>query len=780
MVSLFGLTKDKKEKKKAEEEQEESTPVADQPPPPPQGGDEAAGQQDGGIASVHHSSDNVADEASPSAAPHNNDATTPVSGQVAESVSSESSEHEKKEGVSRYVSSYEGSADGRCQTCNLLKIACNCQRCFRCHRYLLTLSSRRHCRRCWRAVCPKCSPFERTNDFLRGEMSRTCKECAVPHALVYVTQLANSSYETLNAGAKLNTQGDSEDGSNEAAADVHPHAHPLDTRPFRWGLYLLSCEMDAPRRCINPSCSNPISYDLVCAKCKVVTVTLAAHQLRHVEVADRTDMAASSGDKSAAVITEAVENAVRLEYDSVSAARTTAEEDAIFDAALPNESDSYLFANLQGDSWSSRKVLLSLVACAIAAEASAMPNISLAMMDTPPYAQLLRPVQVSEVFSVFDAPGHVRFIAFNSGASSRSSIHQVLGTHMTACEAWTSSAMKKSNAVAKVVSTSHEAHAARLTECVAKLNVREGVLAYIAESDVLRKLPEMVDKTAKEGSDVVLCGHGIGGAVASWISATLLLESTADLKDRLMCVTFGAPLVANHALTDLLSQHELHKNFQHFVNGSDMVPRMSYIDALLESGNTVGTASIVGHGERVASAVEVREAVVMWVGRHEEPLRVSAPQLRTGKEGFSISSVARRMRSVNVSDSKSKKSKSAEEGEAASVAEDGAGDLFRTSREPFDNNIIRAVDENTALTLHDVDFQRFVAPEHRAKQAMDPFGCYHFLWHTRGRYICTDDPSTSIGFLSDRTDLRVQLQDHLLSSYNKAMVEYIYSISPGQ
>lgn len=787
MVSIFGTNKKKKEtkekkeaatdKKKIDKEQKDFTSAAtDQPPSQPlaQQGDTDHQPEE---AIVSEQNKREEEEESSIAFVLNNDAgTTSASGQAATSISSDSPAREKKEGISRYSSSFEGGVEGRCRTCELVKVACNCQHCHCCGRFLVTLSSRKHCRRCWRATCPKCSCYERINAFLQGEMSRTCRECAVPHSLVYLNELAYSFYETLAAGEEGKRLAKPEQNDATPAAAARTATQLPDAHSFHWGLYALGCAMQAPRRCINPGCPAPVSYDHTCEKCKLPTVTLAFHRLRHVEVADRTDTTASSDSKAAAVTAETVEETVKTEYDAMAAARTAAEEDSLFDAALPHDMESYLFASLQGNGWSSRKVLLSLVACAAAAESSALPNISLAMMDVPIYARLLRPLQVSDTFSVFNAPGHVRFIAFNSGANNRSSIHQVLGLRTSPREAWTNQAMTEAQSVAKVVSSAAEAKNKGLTDCVAKMNVREGVLAYIAENDVMARLSEMVGRMAKEGLDVVLCGHGIGGAVATWVSTTLLLENTADLKDRLMCVTFGAPLVASFTLTDLLTQHGLHRCFQHFVNASDMVPRISYIDALLESGNTSGTASIVGRGESTASVGDVREAVEMWVGKYEEPHGAAAPQLRAGKDSFSLAGFVRKMRNTNEMDAKDKKLKGSDVEKLVSVTEDSAGDIFRTSREPFDNNVIRAVDEATAPKLHDVDFERFATAQHRAQQKMDPCGCFHFLWHARGKYMCTDDPATSIGLLSDRTDLRVKLRDHLLSAYNKAMMEYVYSV----
>ncbi|KAG5483418.1 hypothetical protein CUR178_07739 [Leishmania enriettii] len=699
---------------------------------------------------------------------------------------SDAAGQQSRANAKRHGSCYRGGTHGRCDTCGRVKLACRCQRCYSCHRSLMTPWGRRHCRRCWRIHCLDCSKRPRMTDFVGGQMFRTCDSCAVPKALVFITQLRYSCYEALG-------EGDRSDHAEVKASLISLQAE-MKAHPFHWGLYALGYEMDAPRRCIDPSCADPLSYAETCPKCKAPTVAMTMHETCHVGLLKVPKKGAKHAGANDSVVN--VGDMVRAKRDAIAAAFTAAEADSLFAAALPSGMEGRLFSSLTDSTWASRKALLSLVACSIAGESSAMPSISLAMMGLPIYAKLLRAIEVTELFTVFACPGKVRFIAFNSGASRRPAVHQVLSARMVTRELWSGHLQKQQQALGKIVESREAAGNEGLSTMVAAWSMRAGLLGYLAEDNIMHRALDLVLGMVRRGEDAVICGHGIGGAAASWLTTCLLLENTREVRNRLLCVTFGAPLIASRPLSNVLIEHGLAKNFHHFVNSSDMVPRVSYVDSLLSSGNTVGCASIVGHDGTVASAREVQESVVVWTASHEEPRDpTNVPQAveATEEGGLSLSNIVRyvRHRSIAIdfrSRPKSKKSSSVQTPSAADAAirvdatEDG--DLFQSSREPFDNNIgcagsesltdagaglymssRSAVSQNCTSQLHD-------------KLSMIPFGFYHFLWHPRGKYMCAEDPMSAIALLTDRSGMRIQLRDHLMSAYNKGFMEYIYSASP--
>ncbi|CAG9570895.1 hypothetical protein LMJF_13_0200 [Leishmania major strain Friedlin] len=723
----------------------------------------------------------------------------------------------------RYGSCYEGGTNARCDTCKMVKIACNCQSCHCCHRFLMSPSSIHHCRLCWRATCAECSNYMRMNDFMGGRITRTCLTCAVPKALVFITQMRYSVYDsagvssrTARGGSDRTARGGSDrtarGGSDRTArggsdrngdADGRKWGGVLPTvmepNSFRWGLYVLGCEMEAPRRCINPLCSSPFAYLETCIKCKSPTVTISFHEQRHVSLMNTSKKAAKliDGGSLPSGSIEVLEDLVRDKYEALVDSRSADEVDEIFACAMPLQLEKRLFTSMAGNVGAARKVLLALVACSIAGEALAAPVISLAMTDFPVYARVMRPLQVTELFTVFSGPGNLRLVAFSSGASRPPSVHQVLSTRLVSRELWTSEAMQQNEVLGKIVSNKDEAHQAGLKTNLATWNVREGLLGYISDDNIMHRVLSLVLRMVKNGEEVVLCGHGIGGAVASWLTTCMLLENTSQMRDRLLCVTFGAPLIANQSLSNFLTKHGLAKSYQNFVNGSDMVPRLGYVDSLLSSGNAASCASILGQDGPMHSVRKVRDCVVLWTASHEEPRGTgSTRNADDGGDGnLSALDIGRSARyySVDMANGpqtarkKDSKRPPSPVDPVICVNETEHGDLFQPSREPFDNNAVRVYEGEQIekgisvegdLAMCDIDFKRYSTTEHRDKQALDPLGFYHFLWQPRGKYICTDDPSAVIGLLSDRTNLRVVLRDHLMSAYHKGIIEYVYSAPP--
>ncbi|XQJ25561.1 Lipase (class 3), putative [Leishmania guyanensis] len=700
----------------------------------------------------------------------------------------------------RHGSCYIGGTNGRCGTCGLSKIACNCQTCHCCGRFLMSPSSRRHCRQCWRATCADCSTSVRTNDFMGGRVTLTCNFCAVPKALCFVTQMRYSSYDTV--GAVDLTMGNGAVRNDDVGAKP-PQANmraAMEPCTFRWGVYALGCAIESPRRCINPSCPAPLSYAEVCVRCKMPTVVMTFHDQRHI-VMQNTSVEGKRPDAndSSVRMVEAVEDAVRSAYDNMAASRTSADEEEIFASALPSGMETQLFSSaLSGPAV--RKVLLSLVACYIAGESSGTPCVSLALTDLPLYGRLLRPTNVTELFTVFDGPGRTRFISFSSGTTRRPALHQVLGTRMVPRELWSNATMKKENVVGKVVGGKEAARKGGLNTNVATWTMRAGLLAYMAEDNIMDRVQSLALRIVKSSSEVVICGHGVGGAAAAWLTTCLLLENTPETRDRLMCVTFGAPLIASQSLSEVLVKNDLAKNFHHFVYGSDMVPRLCYVDSLLLSGNTAGCTLSVGLEEEAASGRRVQECTAAWVALHEEPHNpadIAQAMAEIGDDNLSLTNFSSSAQQAPIegpidaapSDKKeSSKQPTQPADTAARTAATAMGDLFLQSREPFGNTSVRTVhkgDEDAQgavvaghFNVRDADFKYFSSQQHRDRQVMDPFGFYHFLWHPRKKYMCTDDPKTIIAMLSDRTELRIQLSDHLLSSYNKGMLEYMYSACP--
>ncbi|EOA23755.1 hypothetical protein CARUB_v10016967mg [Capsella rubella] len=73
---------------------------------------------------------------------------------------------------------------------------------------------------------------------------------------------------------------------------------------------------------------------------------------------------------------------------------------------------------------------------------------------------------------------------------------------------------------------------------------------------------------------VVITGHSTGGALAA-LTALWLLSQPSPPSFRLICITFGSPLLGNQSLSTSISRSRLAHNFCHVVSIHDHVPRSS-------------------------------------------------------------------------------------------------------------------------------------------------------------------------------------------------------------
>ncbi|XP_010503985.1 PREDICTED: lipase-like PAD4 [Camelina sativa] len=73
---------------------------------------------------------------------------------------------------------------------------------------------------------------------------------------------------------------------------------------------------------------------------------------------------------------------------------------------------------------------------------------------------------------------------------------------------------------------------------------------------------------------VVITGHSTGGALAA-LTALWLLSQPSQPSFRLLCITFGSPLLGNQSLSTSISRSRLAHNFSNVVSIHDRVPRSS-------------------------------------------------------------------------------------------------------------------------------------------------------------------------------------------------------------
>ncbi|CAJ1031189.1 putative Lipase (class 3) [Leishmania shawi] len=425
-----------------------------------------------------------------------------------------------------------------CTTCQRSKEACVCTTCIVCrHRFH---ANRHHCRRCWHAVCSRCWGHRHYVHML-GRQMVVCDCCS-----------------TLWALANLAKRGDG---------------------GLLWGLYVLRAAGAMPRMCIGPSC-HILTRQLACYGCGLPTVVTQPHAARvvrangvsrsmmdHVKVLDMQQLSLRAMEVSGMTSTQ-VERMFRglfHHYEEVLAFR------AITTAVLAH------------------RVLLSMVASAVAYEYLGAPNITLSLSDIP-YARALRITAARERYTILEAPGRVKFIAFP-------------GTHNWRTR-WVD--MQFARITETVWSTLHEGVCLTTTaedqegvdraKTTVALNggVRKAweyqVHKGFAQEAQEVELPfdSLLEDVRSGGYTLVLCGHSLGGATAQYLSLQLLHRCAALLvprggqedAPRLLCVSLGAPLLGNYELADHVQSCGWAHIFHNFVYRSDIVPRLSCTDEL--------------------------------------------------------------------------------------------------------------------------------------------------------------------------------------------------------
>ncbi|KAK7197833.1 Triglyceride lipase [Novymonas esmeraldas] len=422
-----------------------------------------------------------------------------------------------------------------CTACRRLKESCTCTSCTVCRNRFR--GNRHHCRRCWHAVCTACWGHQHYVHMLGHQMS-VCDRCSTPSAL-----------------ANLSTRG---------------------ARGLRWGLYVLQAAGAMPRLCILPSCAT-LTRQLMCYACGMPTVVTQPHVPRVVRF--------SGGRGTAIDAVNALDARDRegraLEVDGT----TTAQAESLFRSVFPRYEEVLAFRAVAA-AVVAQKVLLAMVASAIAYEYQSSPSTTLRLSDIP-YARLLRVSVATERFTILEAPGRVKFIALPGTHNWRTRWVDVQFAHATE-EVW--SALHDG---VRLTDESGDGAAASvfLHGGVRKMweyHVHKG----IAREALAVGLPmdSLLEDVRSGGYTLVLCGHSLGGAVAQHLSLQLLHRSAALLVPRhrpqeadtarLLCVTLGAPLLGNYRLADHVHSCGWAHLFHNFVYCSDVVPRLSCSDEL--------------------------------------------------------------------------------------------------------------------------------------------------------------------------------------------------------
>ncbi|KAG5509506.1 hypothetical protein JKF63_06211 [Porcisia hertigi] len=425
-----------------------------------------------------------------------------------------------------------------CKTCQRSKKTCLCTTCFVCRNRFR--ANRHHCRCCWTAVCSACWGHRHYVHML-GRQMLVCDRCSTPWALENLDKRRNGG--------------------------------------LLWGLYVLRAAGSMPHMCIGPSCGI-LTRQLVCYKCGLPTVLTRPHAARVIR---------ASGVSNRLMDTVSLLDVQQLSLRAMEVdGMTTTQVECMFRGLFHHYEEVLAFRAIT-TAVLAQRVLLSIVASAIAYEYLGAPNITLSLSDIP-YARALRISVARERYTILEAPGRVKFIAFPGTHNWRTRLADVQFARVTEA-VWAT--LHEGTRLTGITEGQGGAGCGNATVMlnggvrkVWEYRVHKG-FAHEAQ-EVGLPVDSLLEDVDSGGYTLVLCGHSLGGAIAQYLTLQLLHRRSSLLvprgaeqdSQRLVCVSLGAPLLGNYELADHVQSCGWSHIFHNFVYRSDIVPRLSCTDEL--------------------------------------------------------------------------------------------------------------------------------------------------------------------------------------------------------
>ena len=463
---------------------------------------------------------------------------------------------------------------GTCTGCAKPKAMCPCEACAYCGYAFRLRLQRHHCRRCWKPICADCrSPHEQWIGLPSQPRGYLCHRCAVPRALCAILRAAGVPSLSV--------------WSSNSAKRQH-------------GLVLLADSMRMPNQCVDSEGCAQLSYGGTCPACWLPTVPFAQFAGRSV---------ASPEDDS--TFRQLMKLEARISRNMMSRSR-------------PTYGDmQQLLAGARPPAGISRAQFEDVVLCCLASsfcyEYNGFLRITMAMSDCPAVA-LLRPIEVNQAFTVFDAPGDVIIVAFPGTHDLRTAISDikfhrvVIEETVTVCAGVSASAHTKPSITHGGIVRLH------------RYRVHHGFNEAAAQVEHWLS-SAAVESHLRRGKRVIFTGHSLGGAIAILTTLRHLRDipefayathgdtaTGAERASSIQCVTFGAPQVGDAALGRRVRSAGWEGQFLNVVHRGDIVPR-------LLTARTTERAAVRGVAESVralpgavvTAVTEKGSRVMSWV-----------------------------------------------------------------------------------------------------------------------------------------------------------------------
>lgn len=571
------------------------------------------------------------------------------------------------------------AAPNTCVKCRHPKEDCVCTVCYVCLSSV-GFGTRHHCRKCWRPVCSSCRTRRRYINAMAwvNTLAPVCDTCAVQRGL--------------------------------ASTSDDPRYH---------GLAVLRDVMDFPRQCVNRDTCGGFTYRASCSGCSLPTVPARPHVERLVRV----DYCCSVGKKCAKCSSaqqRMAEEERRNEQRRHRAFRELTPErvEAIWASVTGGVALDGLLNGLSDSQ--SRDVILAVLCASICYEYVGYPHTSMQLSDVPVAQALLRLRECKQDYSVFDAPNDVVVIAFPGTHDVRTAItdvrfsrvHEVAwgGLHDGLVRGGPSLPLRQLHGGVTQL-WSYRLHRGFHNE---ELKLRMSLpTSYAAD-------------LVASGKRIIFCGHSLGGALASLVTLRHLSEDLPTFRGKVSCITLGAPLIGNTALTHRIEQSGWTGLFTHLVYRSDIVPRLltsrdahKFAALALKSAVTDGVArfrTLLGRGKSEADEASPKPSE----GRNKPP---AMPE-HSGQE-------------------------------MAGRAEDDDEDVM-----PQEANPAKDAPRGGKFGL--------------GKLAFDCYGTYHML-ERDVPYKCLADSEAAFTALRGGDGLKTDVADHLLDAYNRGLATRFYA-----
>lgn len=459
----------------------------------------------------------------------------------------------------------------------------------------------------------------------------------------------------------------------------------------------------------------------------------------------------------------------------------------------------------------SQRVLLSLIAAAVSYEYDSAPDLTLAFSDVP-YARLLK-IEVSRPrYTIFEAPGRIKYISFPGTHNWRTRWVDMQFSHVVETS-WTM--LHDGVRLAAGAPGDAPRQVCGGVRKVWEYSVHKGFAQEAQEAGL--PLEQLIYDVRHGGYHLIFSGHSLGGAVAQYITLQLLNrepllfahEESSDKLPRILCVTMGAPLLGNYQLVDRVVSCGWNHLFHNFVYRSDVVPRLACSDEL----STDVQMQLMDSIGRVYKAAQSWFA---WRKPTAEGAEGSSSNRRDGNDNDAVrplpevlttatsqlgdltlmAAVQAQARLADYVDTTIRTGRDLLEADGDEDLPSGRElEEEMVQRDADVEAALQAVGERRAQAAASSASSSFAAaasarkeesevlrlpsdvviPNRRRHRRFTCFGRYHFLCYGSFGYVSTDDSETAYGVLKHGCGEPTALIDHSVASYNRGIMVHLYS-----